>query len=65
MVHNVNSLVNALHSRFAPEPGDLIFTGTPSGVGNVVPGDKLEASLWKNKEKITSFIVEIHDFDDN
>jgi len=26
-------------------PGDLIFTGTPSGVGPVVPGDVLEASI--------------------
>lgn len=65
MVHNVNSLVDALHSRFAPEAGDLIFTGTPSGVGNLVPGDKLEASLWKNNEKITHFIVEIDGFEDN
>jgi fumarylpyruvate hydrolase len=26
-------------------PGDLIFTGTPSGVGPVAPGDRLEGSI--------------------
>ncbi|MDP4951998.1 MAG: fumarylacetoacetate hydrolase family protein, partial [Flavobacteriales bacterium] len=29
--------------------GDLIFTGTPSGVGKVNPGDKLEAFLEGKK----------------
>ncbi len=26
-------------------PGDLIFTGTPAGVGPVVPGDVLAADI--------------------
>jgi fumarylpyruvate hydrolase len=33
-------------SRFDPlEPGDLLFTGTPAGVGAVVPGDVLHAGV--------------------
>lgn len=27
------------------QPGDLIFTGTPEGVGPLVPGDRVEASI--------------------
>jgi fumarylpyruvate hydrolase len=27
------------------EPGDLIYTGTPEGVGPVKPGDRLEGSV--------------------
>jgi fumarylpyruvate hydrolase len=27
------------------EPGDLVFTGTPEGVGPVVPGDVLDATI--------------------
>jgi 2-keto-4-pentenoate hydratase/2-oxohepta-3-ene-1,7-dioic acid hydratase in catechol pathway len=27
------------------EPGDLVFTGTPEGVGSVRPGDIIEAEL--------------------
>ena len=26
-------------------PGDLIFTGTPEGVGPLQPGDRVEASI--------------------
>ena len=26
-------------------PGDLIYTGTPEGVGPVVPGDKLHGTI--------------------
>ncbi|MDP6856103.1 MAG: fumarylacetoacetate hydrolase family protein [Candidatus Thalassarchaeaceae archaeon] len=59
MVHDVENLVQALHSRFSPNPGDLIFTGSPAGVGPLFPGDKLEASLWKENKKITHFIAKI------
>ncbi|PZO32799.1 MAG: fumarylacetoacetate hydrolase, partial [Alphaproteobacteria bacterium] len=27
------------------QPGDLIFTGTPEGVGPVIPGDTVEATI--------------------
>jgi 2-keto-4-pentenoate hydratase/2-oxohepta-3-ene-1,7-dioic acid hydratase in catechol pathway len=27
------------------EPGDLIATGTPAGVGNLVPSDEVEVSI--------------------
>jgi fumarylpyruvate hydrolase len=27
------------------QPGDLIFTGTPAGVGAVVPGDRIELRI--------------------
>jgi fumarylpyruvate hydrolase len=27
------------------EAGDLIYTGTPAGVGPIVPGDRLEAGV--------------------
>jgi 5-carboxymethyl-2-hydroxymuconate isomerase len=38
----------AVASRWVTlEPGDLLFTGTPAGVGPVSPGDVLEASLEK------------------
>jgi fumarylpyruvate hydrolase len=33
-------------SRFmALAPGDLIFTGTPSGVGPLVPGDRVRCGI--------------------
>ena len=50
MLHDVRELV-ALASRLITlERGDLLFTGTPSGVGPVVPGDVLTARLGEIAE---------------
>ncbi|MGB0130434.1 fumarylacetoacetate hydrolase family protein [Chlorobium sp.] len=40
-------LVHYLSSVYGLRRGDLIFTGTPAGVGRVVAGDVLEAKLCK------------------
>jgi len=37
-------LVSYLSQVFTLEPGDLIYTGTPEGVGPVVAGDRLEVT---------------------
>ncbi len=45
MLHGVAELV-ALCSRWITlERGDLVFTGTPAGVGPVRSGDLIEAEL--------------------
>jgi len=38
-------LVHYLSYIYGLRAGDLIYTGTPSGVGSVLPGDRLDASL--------------------
>jgi fumarylpyruvate hydrolase len=45
MIFRVDFIVSYLSSIFTLEAGDLIFTGTPEGVGQVVPGDVMEAAL--------------------
>ena len=45
MIWNTNELISTLSELFTLEPGDLIFTGTPAGVGPVTHGDQLEARL--------------------
>jgi uncharacterized protein (TIGR00369 family) len=45
MIHSVAALVAFASKLITLEPGDLIFTGTPAGVGPVQPGDVLEASI--------------------
>ena len=42
---NVAEIIANLSSMVRLEAGDLIYTGTPAGVGPVVPGDLLEAEL--------------------
>ena len=44
MVHSVARIVAFLSSVFTLEPGDLVYTGTPEGVGPVRDGDRLEAT---------------------
>ncbi len=44
MLFSVAQLVAFLSKVFTLEPGDLIFTGTPDGVGPVRDGDRLEAT---------------------
>ena len=45
MIFSIPFLISYLSSIFTLEKGDLIFTGTPEGVGLVRPGDVVEAGL--------------------
>ena len=45
MIFNPTDIVEYISSIMTLEKGDLIFTGTPAGVGKVDRGDKLEAKL--------------------
>jgi len=44
MIFPVATLVHYCSQIFTLEPGDLLYTGTPSGVGPVAAGDELEAT---------------------
>ena len=44
MLSNVAALVDYAKQFYTLNPGDLIFTGTPSGVGQIQAGDVIEAS---------------------
>ena len=45
MIHSVAALVAYVSSVFTLEPGDLLYTGTPEGVGPIQDGDTLEAEI--------------------
>lgn len=45
MIFSVDRIISFVSSYFTLKKGDLIFTGTPAGVGPVQPGDTLEAEL--------------------
>lgn len=45
MIANSNQIVSKLSELYILEPGDLIYTGTPSGIGPVVRGDLMEAGI--------------------
>lgn len=45
MIHSVPKLVSFLSHIMTLEPGDLIMTGTPAGVGPLYDGDSLEITI--------------------
>ncbi|MGO4712709.1 fumarylacetoacetate hydrolase family protein [Bradyrhizobium sp. 2TAF24] len=45
MIWNVAEIVANLSQHYALESGDLIFTGTPAGVGPLVPGDRMTGAI--------------------
>jgi fumarylpyruvate hydrolase len=45
MIWSISELVSYLSNHITLYPGDAIFTGTPAGVGEIKPGDRIEASI--------------------
>ena len=45
MIWNAGEIIAELNLLFELKAGDLIFTGTPSGVGSVQRGDRLHAEI--------------------
>jgi fumarylpyruvate hydrolase len=45
MIWSVPEIISELSGLFELHAGDIIFTGTPSGIGPLQPGDKLHATI--------------------
>jgi 2-keto-4-pentenoate hydratase/2-oxohepta-3-ene-1,7-dioic acid hydratase in catechol pathway len=45
LIFNCHQLVSFISTNLTLLPGDVILTGTPSGVGPIVAGDRLEARI--------------------
>jgi fumarylpyruvate hydrolase len=45
LIHGVPQLIAHLSGFYHLQPGDLIYTGTPEGVGQVKPGDEIAGSI--------------------
>lgn len=58
MVRQVPALVSYVSQFFTLEPGDLILTGTPSGVSAVTAGDKITAGLGDGIVNITFEVIQ-------
>ncbi|HCS66038.1 MAG TPA: fumarylacetoacetate hydrolase [Cellvibrio sp.] len=57
MVWSIPELITEVSRYIKLEAGDLIFTGTPAGVGQVTPGDALCASLEGFSQELTIVIA--------
>jgi 2-keto-4-pentenoate hydratase/2-oxohepta-3-ene-1,7-dioic acid hydratase in catechol pathway len=49
MLFSFEEIISHISNYFSINIGDLIFTGTPAGVGECVVGDRLEGFFEKEK----------------
>ena len=54
MVHSVESILNHLKDWYELSPGDLVWTGTPKGVGAMCEGDLVECWMKNSEGEIIS-----------
>jgi len=45
MIHRVPQIIAQISAIFTLQPGDVVLTGTPAGVGRVVAGDVMDAEI--------------------
>lgn len=45
MIWQSDEIISQLSELFTLQPGDLIYTGTPAGVGKIGPGDKVQGTV--------------------
>ena len=55
MIWDVAHVLAFLSQMYELLPGDLVYTGTPSGVGAVIAGDRLDARI----DGLPSLAIEI------
>lgn len=58
MIFKINQLLSSVSSVMTLEPGDIVLTGTPKGVGAIVPGDKVEGELSVNGKVVPEGRIE-------
>jgi fumarylpyruvate hydrolase len=45
LIWKVDEIISHLSGYYHLQPGDIIMTGTPAGVGAVVPGDVITGGI--------------------
>ena len=56
LVYDIAKLVEYASSMYTLQPGDVIMTGTPAGVGPVEPGDLIHAGI----DGVGEFSIRVH-----
>ena len=57
LIWSVPEVIAELSTLFELVPGDLIYTGTPAGVGALVPGDRIEGGVEGLETLVTTIAV--------
>lgn len=59
MIFKIPHLLAYISNIMTLEPGDVLLTGTPKGVGEIFPGDKLHGELIVNSKIVGELDVEV------
>ncbi|KEZ44434.1 Acylpyruvate hydrolase [Scedosporium apiospermum] len=59
MLFQIPRLLSDISKVMTLEPGDIVITGTPAGVGPVVPGDVMRAGLRVDGKELEEAKIEI------
>lgn len=60
MLFQIPRLLGDVSKVMTLEPGDIILTGTPKGVGPVVPGDVMRAGIKVDGKEIEEAKIEVN-----
>ena len=61
MLFRIPRIVSEISQVMALEPGDLVLTGTPKGVGEVKAGERMAAGLMVGGSELETIDVEVED----
>lgn len=60
MIFKIPTLLSSISSCMTLEPGDIILSGTPKGVGRVVVGDVMTAGIRVEGRELEEAKIEAH-----
>ncbi|KAL1843744.1 hypothetical protein VTJ49DRAFT_125 [Mycothermus thermophilus] len=60
MLFRIPRILGDISKVMTLEPGDIVLTGTPKGVGPVVPGDVMRAGIRVNGEEVEEAKLEVN-----
>ncbi|CCD25646.1 Fmp41p NDAI_0F03280 [Naumovozyma dairenensis CBS 421] len=52
MLNPLEKIIQVISTTMTLEPGDIILTGTPSGVGQIQPGDEISGELFYGDKQL-------------
>ncbi|KAH6853434.1 hypothetical protein B0I37DRAFT_359314 [Chaetomium sp. MPI-CAGE-AT-0009] len=59
MLFRIPKILSDISKVMTLEPGDIVLTGTPKGVGPVVPGDVMRAGIRVNGKELEEAKIEV------
>lgn len=59
MIFQIPRIISDISKVMALQPGDIVLTGTPAGVGQVKPGDRMRAGVRVNGKELEEGKIDV------